>query len=248
MCLIAWNWQRASGTLVLAANRDEFYQRPAQALQWWEDAQILAGRDLSAGGTWLGVSRSGRMAALTNYRDPGGFRADAVSRGKLVTDFLRGSQSAAACLEAVLPSVDHYNAFNLLVWDGRQLMGLESRHRRAFAMAPGMGAVSNADFFTPWPKVQRLTTGLARATALCVADQDTTLWDLLSDTHTAPDSELPATGIPLERERCLSAAFIRTPDYGTRASTLLHLGPQGLRMQERRFDSTGFTGSSAFTL
>jgi uncharacterized protein with NRDE domain len=248
MCLIAWNWEPGtSGHLTLAANRDEFYGRPTQALHWWEGNSVLAGRDLSGGGTWLGVTRNGRMAALTNFRDPQGFREDASSRGKLVADFLLGTQSATDYLNAVLQAVQSYNAFNLLVWDGEFLMGLESRHKHFFPMDPGVGAVSNADFMTPWPKLERLRAGLMQAQGLVLPAQEQTFWNLLSDEQVAPDEQLPATGIPLERERVLSPAFIRTPDYGTRSSTLLRLDSGGLWMKERRFDYLGLTGTSAFT-
>ena len=248
MCLIAWDWEPgACASLTLAANRDEFYNRPTQELHWWDGDAVLAGRDLIGGGTWLGVTRSGRMAALTNFRDPQNFRADASSRGKLVADYLLGTHTAADYLHAVLPSVQNYNAFNLLVWDGTVLMGLESRHQHCFELAPGIGAVSNADFQTPWPKVERLRSGMAQSHELALPAKEQALWTLLADEHIAPDEQLPKTGIALERERLLSPAFIRTPGYGTRASTLVHIDCAGLWMKERRFDEQGLTGTSAFT-
>lgn len=250
MCLIAWNWQPGTAQpLLLLANRDEFYARPSQAMHWWNGGEVLAGRDLAGGGTWLGVTRSGRVAALTNYRDPFNFQPDAPSRGALVANFLQGSLSAENYLHSILPTVAGYNGFNLLVFDGTQMMGLESRHGRMLALGAGIGAVSNADFLSPWPKLEKLRTGLARAVELGVPDQDPVLWDLLDDAETAPDEQLPRTGIALERERALSTAFIATPDYGTRASTLLKIHADGIAVEERRFESAGrLSGTSRFTM
>lgn len=250
MCLIAWNWQPGTAQpLLLLANRDEFYARPSQAMHWWDGGEVLAGRDLAGGGTWLGVTRSGRVAALTNYRDPINFQPDAPSRGALVANFLQGTLSAANYLESILPTVDRYNGFNLLVFDGVQLLGLESRHARMLEMGAGIGAVSNADFLSPWPKLEKLRTGLAQAVERTPTDQDHVLWDLLCDAEAAPDSLLPRTGIPLDRERALSTAFIATPDYGTRASTLLKIHTGGISVEERRFEAAGSpAGTSRFTM
>lgn len=248
MCLVAWRWQPGSTEpLLLLSNRDEFYARAAEALHWWDGGQVLAGRDVTGGGTWLGVTRSGRMAVLTNYRDPAHFRTDAASRGALVAGFLQSDVSALDYLHSVLPQVGQYNPFNLLVCDGQQLMGLESRHGRVFGVQEGVGALSNADFFSPWPKVQQLQAGLTQALALAPAQQDPALWRLLQSNQPAPDEQLPDTGIPRPRERALSSAFISTPDYGTRACTVLRLRSDGFSMEERRFDARGATGSSQFS-
>lgn len=250
MCLIAWNWQPgAERSLLLLANRDEFYARPSQAMHWWNGGQVLAGRDLEGGGTWLGLTRSGRVAALTNYRDPANLLADAPSRGALVANFLQGALSVEDYLRSILPTVADYNGFNLLVFDGTQLMGLESRHARMLELGTGIGAVSNADFLSPWPKLEKLRSGLARAVERTPPDQDPVFWDLLGDAETAPDEQLPRTGIPLERERALSTAFIATPDYGTRASTVLKIHADGISVEERRFEASGRpTGSSRFKM
>jgi uncharacterized protein with NRDE domain len=249
MCLISWNWQPGTAEpLLLIANRDEYYARPTLAMHWWNYGEVLAGKDLTGGGTWLGVGRHGRMAALTNYRDPDHFRADAPSRGTLVADFLTGVITAPEYLRAVCAAAAHYNAFNLLVFDGAQLMGLESRHSRVFALEPGISGVSNADFFSPWPKLNNMCDGLARAHKLPDDSQESCLWSLLGDSCKAADEQLPVTGIPLERERELSSAFIATADYGTRASTLLRLRSQGLQIEERSYDHTGLTGTARFTL
>lgn len=221
MCLIGWHWQPDSDdALLLIGNRDEFYARPTQALHWWEGGHILAGRDLQAGGTWLGVNRHGHLAALTNYRSPA--RADTPSRGELVTAFLSGSANAATYLSTLSQRCAHYNPFNLLVYDGQHLMGLESRTAKVLTMQPGVGAVSNADFQIPWPKLVLLKNGLTHA----VSTQDTShtaLSALLHHATPAADADLPRTGLALERERALSSAFIATPDYGTRACSVVRI-------------------------
>ncbi len=247
MCLMAWRWQPGSVTpLVLIANRDEFYARPTLPLHWWKKtengAQILAGKDLQQGGTWLGVSRSGRLAALTNYRAPDMQREDAPSRGTLVADFLQSDGSAADYLQQLRPHTQDYNPFNLLVFDGHALMGLESRRRKVLHLPEGMGALSNADFQTPWPKLtilqQRLQAQLESA-----ADDHPKLLSLLHDRTVAPDTSLPKTGVPLMLERVLSAIFVATPGYGTRACSSIHVHQTHIAFSEQSFNASGLTGS-----
>ncbi|MBA3057985.1 MAG: NRDE family protein [Gammaproteobacteria bacterium] len=247
MCLIAWNWQPASHTpLLLIANRDEFYARPTAALHWWNEAAILAGRDLQAGGTWLGVSRSGRLAALTNYRDPTAMRAEAPSRGELVSAYLQADTSAMDYLTELAGRAGDYNPFNLLVFDGTSLLGLESRHARIVALQPGLGAVSNADFLTPWPKLAQLKDGLQ---SLLVQEDptDEQLLALLHNPCVALDADLPATGLPLAFERALSAAFIATPDYGTRACSIVRFETDHITFLEQSFDAHGAKGCQQLT-
>jgi len=248
MCLIAWNWQPDSDCpLLLVANRDEFYARPSAALHAWQDAPIVAGRDLQAGGTWLGVSRSGRMAALTNYRDPAMLRSDAPSRGELVSGFLQGDASAADYLSQLQPRAARYNPFNLLVFDGTELLGLQSRDAQVLRMAPGVGAVSNADFHTPWPKLGQLTSGLQSLLAHGPAS-DAQLLALLQDRSPAADADLPDTGIALDLERVLSATFIVTPDYGTRACSILRYQKDRIDYSEHSFDAQGAADVVSLTL
>lgn len=247
MCLIAWNWQPASPTpLLLIANRDEFYARPTAPLAWWSDADILAGRDLQAGGTWLGVSRSGRLAALTNHRDPANMRADAPSRGELVSGFLQSETTAADYLTELASKAASYNPFNLLVFDGQSLMGLESRHAKVINLQPGLGAVSNADFLTPWPKLTLLKNSLHALLAQS-HPSDEQLLDLLHHRGVAADAALPSTGIGLALERVLSSAFIATPDYGTRACSVLRLEANRVQFLEQSFDAAGHTGNRQVT-
>jgi uncharacterized protein with NRDE domain len=247
MCLIAWNWQPASPTpLLLIANRDEFYARPTAPLSWWEDAGILAGRDLQAGGTWLGVSRTGRLAALTNYRDPANMRTDAPSRGELVSGFLQSDTNARDYLNALAAKAADYNPFNLLVFDGQSLMGLESRHARVVVLPPGLGAVSNADFLSPWPKLTLLKNRL-QALLAQAHPSDAQLLALLHHRGLPSDAELPTTGIPLELERVLSTAFIATPEYGTRACSVVRLEANRVQFLEQGFDATGCIGTRQIT-
>ncbi|MCB8747578.1 NRDE family protein [Rhodoferax sp. U2-2l] len=239
MCLIAWHWQPGSTQrLLLVANRDEFYARPTAPLHAWAEADILAGRDLQAGGTWLGVSRTGRLAALTNHRDPTQQRFEAPSRGELVSAFLRSDLSAEAYLSELRSQANNYNPFNLLVYDGNHLMGLESRHARVLALSEGMGAVSNADFQTPWPKLNGLTKGLQQQLSQG-QHSDTELLALLQDRRIAADADLPTTGVPLPLERALSAVFVALPDYGTRASSVVRLSGDHVDFTEQGFDAKG---------
>ena len=248
MCLIAWNWQPNTATpLLLLANRDESYARPALPLHWWETAangaQILAGKDLQGGGTWLGLSRSGRLAALTNFRSGTPQRTNTPSRGELVAAFLQGDQSAQAYLRLLTQHCADYNPFNLLVFDGQQLMGLESRGAKVLNHAPGIGAVSNADFHTPWPKLAQLRLGLATQTTNNMADLHTLL-PLLHDQTAAPEAVLPHTGVPLELERVLSSVFINMPGYGTRACSVIALHQSRAEFIEQSFGPRGLIGET----
>lgn len=247
MCLIAWNWQPGSpNPLLLIANRDEFYARPTAPLHWWQDAGILAGRDLQAGGTWLGINRTGRLAALTNHRDPANVQVDAPSRGELVSAFLKSDASASDYLTELAERAANYNPFNLLVFDGTRLLGLESRHAKVITMQPGIGAVSNADFLTPWPKLARLSGSLQ--TLLTKAHpSDDQLLALLHNPTLAADADLPVTGIPLEFERALSAAFVALPDYGTRACSVVRFEDDHIQFLEQCFDAKGSAGTRQVT-
>jgi uncharacterized protein with NRDE domain len=248
MCLIAWNWQPQSETpLLLIGNRDEFYARPTQPLQWWPDGRILAGKDLQAGGTWLGVSRTGRLAVLTNFRDPSQMLSNPRSRGELVTSFLQDDLSAAAFLKYLAAKVTDYNPFNLLIFDGQQLLGFESRNATPFVIEPGIGALSNADFETPWPKLLRLK-GRFQSLVDSNHTDDNNLLAVLQDRTLALDDQLPDTGIGLDRERALSAPFVATTDYGTRACSIVRLEQAGVEFVEQSNDAQEVTTISRFSL
>lgn len=221
MCLIAFAWQQHPHyPLVVAANRDEFFARPALPADWWEDApHILAGRDVQAGGTWLGVNRAGHFAALTNFRAPKDQRPGAPSRGELVRHCLENGDEALGTLRTLAQRSHLYPGFNLLSCDGRQMAILESRNRSARALPPGVYGLSNHLLNTPWPKLQRARARLAAA--LAHLPHTDTLLTLLLDDQRAPDDELPSTGISLEWERLLSSVFIRGEGYGTRCSSIV---------------------------
>ena len=221
MCLILVAWRvHPDYPLVVAANRDEFFARPAAEAAWWKDAKdVFAGRDLEAGGTWLGLGRDGRFAGLTNFRDPPRNRNDAPSRGALVADFLTGNESTAAALARLQAQGPRYNAFNLFVSDGDSLGIYESASGSARILEPGIYALSNHLLDTPWPKVTAGKSRLARA--LRALPDDTPLREILRDDRPAPDAALPRTGVSLAWERMLSSAFIRAPGYGTRCSTVI---------------------------
>src|SRR5271168_4063064 len=223
MCLILIAWRgRERYPCVIAANRDEFHARPAAPAQWWQtEPQILAGRDLEAGGTWLGITRTGRFAALTNYRDPEQRRKDTPSRGTLVTTILTSTAGAAQTLEYLRGVAAGYNGFNLIFSDGERLAVFESALGQGRELGPGIYGLSNHLLDTPWPKVQNAKSRLSAALAE-LPDTSAAL-ALLRDDEPAPDDQLPRTGLSLPWERLLSSAFVRAPDYGTRCSTLLRI-------------------------
>ncbi|MBK6907147.1 MAG: NRDE family protein [Rhodocyclaceae bacterium] len=224
MCLIVFAWQvHADFPLVVAANRDEFYARPSKPAAFWpEHPQVLAGRDVAAGGTWLGITRQGRFAALTNYRDPAQTELDRPSRGMLVADFLTGSTPPADYIAATQAFGACCNGYNLLVGDRTELWWASNVSGEARALPPGVYGVSNHLLDTAWPKVSGAKN--AFEAALASLPDESAMRALLADPRVHPDHHLPATGIPMEWERALSAAFIHLPGYGTRASTIVKLG------------------------
>jgi len=220
VCLILLAWRVHSGyPCVLAANRDEFHERPTSSADWWPDRpRILGGRDLKEGGTWLGVTRRGRFAALTNFRDPRLQRVGVQSRGTLVTELLGSGRSVAQSLEYLRGVAASYNPFNVIFSDGLRLGVFESVRGDGRELGPGIFGLSNDLLDTPWPKVRDAKSRLAAA--LSDTHDATALMSLLRDDRQAPDAELPQTGIGLEWERLLSSAFIRADAYGTRCSTV----------------------------
>jgi uncharacterized protein with NRDE domain len=250
MCLIAWNWQPNSPTpLLVLSNRDEYYARLARPLRQWpaaaNGAKIVAGQDLQAGGTWLGITTGGRFAALTNYRTGAPQRTDVASRGELVASFLHSDLTSKDYLEWLSQHAHGYNPFNLVVFDGQELMGFESRQARILTLKPGIGAVSNAAFETPWPKLTRLKEKLKVQVGFNTTDTDS-LVRLLHDTTMADLHELPNTGIPQTIERALSATFINTPGYGTRACSVVHLRRTHTEFYEEIYDGSGLVGQSTY--
>ncbi len=222
--------------LVFAGNRDEFYDRPAASAAFWDDApHVLGGRDLKAGGTWLGITQRGHWATVTNVRDQRPHREDAPSRGHLVADYLTDEPAPEAYLRSVQAKADQYNGFNLLVGTPEETLYLSNRDGSPRPVAAGIHGMSNAQLDDPWPKVERGTSRLR-----AVLDDQVTaegLLDLLDDRRPAPDDELPSTGVGQETERMLSPPFIEGEKYGTRTSTVILVHRSGaVTFVERNYD------------
>ncbi|MBI4911114.1 MAG: NRDE family protein [Acidobacteria bacterium] len=223
--------------LVLAANRDEFHRRPALPADWLAPG-LLGGRDLEGGGTWLGLRRDGRFALVTNFREPGRPRTGAPSRGRLPLRVLEDPRPPATALEALLPDLERSHGCNLLAGSPEGVCFASSHAPGVHPLEPGIHGLSNHLLDTPWPKVARGR----RALASWIEEDGTPegLFALLGDRREAPDAELPRSGVSLDWERRLSPAFIVSPDYGTRCSTVLLLGRDGeARFHERSFGTEG---------
>jgi uncharacterized protein with NRDE domain len=229
MCLITFAWQcHEEYPLIVLANRDEFYKRPTQPADYWVDhPHVLAGRDLEAGGTWMGVSKQGRWTALTNYRDPQNILANAPSRGELTTNFLTSDLSSDEYLSSVKNSGKVYNGFNLLVGDSKDLHYYNNVNNKMSLVSPGVHALSNGLLNTPWPKVESAKNKLDRNLKDDNLDIDLLLQQML-DAEIAEDDQLPSTGVPYEWEKALSAMFISSPEYGTSITTVLRLSRTGV--------------------
>ena len=272
MCLILFAWKsHPDYPLVVAANRDEFYERKTDGISWWpEHPHVLAGRDradvLGSPGTWLGFTKTGKFAALTNIRAPSEKNPDSRTRGELSMMYLASTDRPKSFIRENAQRFQSYNGFNLLMADlsdsenaemhwvsNRMIMGQNIRPRKVFPHQPldaGVYGLSNAMLDTPWPKVNHRVAAFAQALAmdsgqLKNADQ---YLKLLADTHHASDHELPNTGVSREWEKALSPAFIKTASYGTRSSTILRIRKDGqFEMVERRFDATGTVGHDVIT-
>ncbi|HEY0589782.1 MAG TPA: NRDE family protein [Pseudoduganella sp.] len=243
MCLIVFAWQVVPGVpLIAAANRDEFFDRDTRPAAPWPDApHIYAGRDLKAGGSWMGITRPGgagappaagaglagpsRFAAITNVRNPQEHNPLAPSRGQLVADFLAGAMTAQEYVAQIAPRAAEFNGFNLVLCDGKELVWYSNKGnddpRNGKPLEPGIYGLSNALLDSAWPKV--LKTKAQFASLLCLGAPEDAYFEMLSDTTRAPDMRLPETGVPLELERLLSAVKIESPNYGTRSSTVVKL-------------------------
>jgi uncharacterized protein with NRDE domain len=242
MCLILFAHKtHPAYPLVIAANRDETYTRATAAAAFWTDQpHIYGGRDLEAGGTWLAMTRTGRIAAVTNFRDGFGPHGDTRSRGELTANFLTACQPAARYVQHVQRHAASYNGFNLIAGDLEDLYYVSNRGTSALAIAPGIHGLSNHLLNTPWPKVERgkkvLSELLERDTQHLIDG----LFSLLADRSAPGDAVLPDTGIGLHRERILSPAFITSPTYGTRSSTVILVDHHGqVIYAERSFGNRG---------
>jgi uncharacterized protein with NRDE domain len=228
MCLILFSYRtHPSFELILAANRDEYYERASAPPAFWADSPcLLAGRDLVAGGTWLGITKTGRVAAITNFRDPASMKKHAPSRGRLVADYLAGDRPPWEYLLQVQEEASTYNGFNLLLGDRKEIFWYSNRDARIRTVAPGLYGISNRLLDTPWPKVVRGKELISPILAQEVPSTDD-LFRVLHDREIPGDDMLPVTGVGPEWERILSPIFISSPSYGTRSSTLILIGKNG---------------------
>lgn len=241
MCLVAIAWRvHPRWRLLLAGNRDEFHARPTAALSRWPAPWegVMAGRDLRSGGSWVGLGRGGRAAVVTNVRDPMA-TASGPSRGHLIASYLAGTEGAARFAASLAGKASDYPPFNLLLADADDCRYLGNHPATARGLAPGLHGMSNGALDAPWPKTRRLMAALEDWLARQEASLEP-LWEALTDETVAADRDLPDTGVGLELERRLSAAFIRGRDYGTRASTILAVDHDGHGwIHERRYGPDG---------
>lgn len=248
MCLLTFAYDtHPAYSLVFAGNRDEFYERPAHAATFWDDApHVLAGRDLEAGGTWVGVTRNGHWGVVTNIRSPEGDRSAARSRGDLVAEYLKQEPPPESYLQTIAATADQYNGFNLILGTPSSLFYLSSREGAVESIAPGVHGLSNARLNTPWPKVETAKRDLRDVLETSVAPD--ALLDLLGQRDPFPTEKLPETGVGPETERLLSPLFIESETYGTRASTVLLIDRTGrVTFVERTFDTGKPDGTRRFS-
>lgn len=239
MCLIVFAWKiDPDYPLILVANRDEYHQRPTQSLHRWRDnPDVVAGRDLQAGGTWLGAGPSGRVAAVTNYREERPERQGKQSRGELVTDFLLGTDSPENYSRSIDSS--RYAGFSLLTSDADNICYFSNRGDAAMQLSPGIYGLSNASLDTPWPKLLK-TREAFRSIIAAGAANESTLMRVLADRETSSAVEVEQGALPFALARAITASFIVTPEYGTRCTTVVlrdHAGKTNI--SERRFDASG---------
>lgn len=246
MCLVVLAWQaHPRYRLIIAANRDEFHERPTAAMdRWAAPDEIIAGRDLRAGGTWLAIDRTRRFGVITNFRDLQRPAPDAPSRGGLIPSYLRNQVDAEEYLQRLEPTAREYSGFNLLLMDQDSLWYASNRAEHfAKPLSPGIYGLSNQFLDTPWPKLQRVRRGfdpLVRQGG--ELPKDALLTILADRTQAGVNDELPKTGLAPEWEQLLSSPFIRNEDYGTRCSTVVLLEHSGaVSLLERRFDPLGTT-------
>lgn len=247
-CLTDW-------PLIVIANRDELHHRPTLPAEPWTDANnILGGRDLEAGGTWLGMTASGKLALLTNFREPGGHDPLAPSRGLLTNQYLRSESLAKSFVQKVQDQCHRYNGFNLIIGDGSDLWYCSNRSDTPVQQVKsGIVGLSNASLNTPWPKLKRTRNAVSALLSqhiLSVPPDPASFFDIMQDTRSASLSELPQTGVGPEREKLLGSPFIKNERYGTRCITLIMQRSDGqVRFQEKRFDAQAqFSGESFWTI
>lgn len=236
MCLITFNFNPfANRTLVIAANRDEFYKRPTQPVHFWkEDSAIFAGKDLEAGGTWMGISLYGRFAAITNFRDGKYLKKYETSRGNIVKRFLQVSDNINDFITFLEKEKDNYAGYNLLFMENNNMFWFSNKSDTVQLLEPGTYGLSNHLLDTEWPKVVKAKTALKE---FVKSGDKNVLFGMLKDTTIAQDDQLPDTGVPFELEKMLSAPFIISPEYGTRSSTVAEIFLDGsVKYEEHLYD------------
>lgn len=239
MCLIVLSYKAHDRyPLIIAANRDEFYERPSAPVSLWEDAVgVIGGRDLQRNGTWLGVKKTGSIAMLTNYRERPPFGRNAPSRGWLVRDFLVGDEEPESYIEKIKAEKDKYNGFSLILGNMKRLFYFSNRGERC-ELAPGLYGLSNRVLDTPWPKTERAKKAMGSLLARADSPQPAEIFEILKDQSKPDDSELPDTGVGLEWERILSSIFITSRVYGTRSSSVIMIDRKNhVTFIERVFDN-----------
>lgn len=247
MCLILFAHKaHPKYKLIVAANRDEFYARPTKPADYWEEnPDILAGKDLEAGGTWLGITKQGRLSLLTNFRDLKNIKNDAPSRGHLVSDFLSSNTDGEEYLKAISAKGELYNGFNIICGDWNNLYYYGNYQKGVHKIEPGVHGLSNALLDTQWPKVVKGTENLKTIAEQNEIDPDQ-LFELLYDDQTADDNHLPDTGVGYEREKMLSPLFIKSDRYGSRCSTVLLVDKNdNVTFVERTYNTSDFTYKTA---
>jgi len=242
MCLILFSYKsHPKYKLVVAANRDEFYARDTQPAHFWDnDETVLAGKDLEAGGTWMGVAKTGRLSMLTNFRDPNNIKSNAPSRGQLVLDYLKSSVDGNEYLSGIAKNGNAYNGFNLITGAFDDLHYYGNYQKGVIQIPPGIHGLSNALLNTEWPKTvkgkNKLTEMMQRENLKAES-----LFDILYDDIKAPDRELPSTGVSTEMESMLSPMFIKSPNYGSRCSTVIVVDHDNqVQFLERTYDTDTF--------
>lgn len=242
MCLILFSYKtHPNYKLVIAANRDEFYKRPTSSADFWKDHKnVLAGRDLEAGGTWMGINKNGALALLTNYRDLSNLKKNAPSRGKLVSDFLVAYPHPKKYLESMDLISGRYNGFNILLGNPDDIWYYSNVGKRIYMLGSGIYGLSNSLLDTPWPKVEkgkRKLNDILNKPSIEPED----LFSALFDDELAADDQLPDTGVGLDKERMLSSMFIKSPSYGTVCSTVLMVDQfDGVIYSEKTYNTSTF--------
>ncbi|ENW98245.1 NRDE family protein [Acinetobacter sp. NIPH 298] len=233
MCIVAFAWQVLEELpLCLISNRDEFYHRPSVALHAWENSSIVAGQDLQSGGTWMGVTASGRWAIVTNFRNGREQQQYQTSRGHLIQDFLESDLAPIRFAQMLEQKQQDYAGFNLFVGDTQQAVYMSNRGEAPQVLAKGVYVVSNGLMSEDWKKTMHLRKRftqeflpMLQQPQISESDLEYAIWDILEDERKVIPELLPDTGISKEMEALLSSTFIQSPIYGTRCSNFLRMTP-----------------------